>query len=89
MVPASLEWDPLAGRCFHDEPGKSEAAFPGEGARLMGRHQDAVPAPAVPGAGRVLWGRGRGLPSREHPRPTRTIESKLSAADRLGLPERR
>ncbi|MGQ4431307.1 MULTISPECIES: hypothetical protein [unclassified Streptomyces] len=55
MVSASLEWDPLTGRSFHDEPGESEAAFPGEGARLVGRHQDAVPAPAVPGVDGAVW----------------------------------
>lgn len=54
MVAAPLERDSLAGRSFHDELGEGQAAFPCEGARLMGGHEDAVPAPAVPGVGGVL-----------------------------------
>lgn len=54
VVPAPLERDPLTGRCFHDEPGEGQTAFPSEGARLMGGHEDAMPAPAVAGIGGVL-----------------------------------
>lgn len=48
MVPAALEWDPLTGGCFHDEPGESEAAFPCEGARLVGGHKDGCQPPQYP-----------------------------------------
>lgn len=54
VVTAPLERDPLTGRRFHDETSEGQATFAGEGARLMGGHEDAVPAPAVPGIGGVL-----------------------------------